>query len=45
MYTVHGLLIVLAFLFTVAHILSAKVPIWIGVLLLCIAALMGVAVR
>lgn len=45
MYTVHGLLIVLAFLFTVAHILNSKVPIWVAVLLLCIAMLMGVMVR
>ena len=40
-FTVLGLLSVLALCFTVASIVSPRVPLWIGVLLLCFIALIA----
>jgi hypothetical protein len=45
MLTVSGLLIVLAFLLTLANGITSKVPLWIPVLLICIVMLIGVVVR
>ncbi len=45
MYSVTTVLIVLAFVFTLISAISGKVPLWIAVLLLCLAGLVGVLVK